>query len=1850
MRPNDDSQTPVVTGSRDLTADSKDDMNEPPILPPTSSAPFDGIGSPEGGPVVENTAPREAEEPAVSHGTDSNHALEAHAPSAPSEPLEESQPEETAMSVTGARSDETSQAVLESLAKEDGKAVFNEPEQPNGAEQDLFSQPVLEEPSAGLAVYEQIQALESHDNGAQVDSHEGNEQSATANGKASSATGGFWDNATDDGADGGEDFFNQLKTQTKPIYSPPDPDARFEEGIPLLNETSEAPVEAPTDAPAQPTEAAKPETQIDNIFAGDEDEGDDFFSQVQKGEPERELAPHLTRKNTTQVMDSVGEVPDSPVGDASPSVQDFNALLAPPSSKQVNKSSSEEDLAARWQAELSDNEEKQEPTEEDLAARWQAELDDDDLLMDDDASGSLPAGHAQSTQSSELNFAPAGVNGQNFGTQTAASTAYTPHQPPTLDLLQGMPVPKPPASAYFAPPPPRPETIRAESFAERSKEGYKSPYDVPENLARPRRPAKPVITAGPPSTASNVPPAGSMPTPPRSSSIPAPPPAASPVPPPPTSVSPPVGALPPAQPAAAQKNFYEDLPLPPPRPRSRPASSGRYTPSRTTTAPAGLSQPPPPPNPYAPSPQPSQRPQFSQPPEPQTQPQLQPPERLDPLANSLAPPPPTPPSASSRYSPKPPGMQGDTKPPPSPRYSPAPPPTSGPPRNRYVAQPPSTPGQGLTLPFQPRTSSPLAYHEKVSYQPSEPERRPSLEPAANLSPPNRFQPRPSLEQNPIPGPGDAVDSEVPKAETRQGVPPPTTRQMSPPRNIYAPPSYVDEFASRLPTANNGPSPFPVIETPDEDNSQFLPPRRSQTQSPSQQMAGPKLSIPSVDPFQRPASVHGSGSPTKPSPYAPAQVSARSRAPSLPLHFIPPSDEQQTDPLERWKGAPIVTFGFGGAITSCFPRHIPRYAAGQAAPMIKSCPGEVKICQLNDWIPPAEGIVAHPGPLKNKSKKKDVVSWLASKTAEFENEGLPQGAELDPDAYKRHDEKILLWKIVRVLVENDGALEGSAEVQKSLREVIFPQLQNGQYGDGFSGQNNFQPQNAPAQPDAIDSRLIDSLRDNLILGDREKAVWGAVDNRLWGHAMIIASTVDKSVWKQVVQEFVRREVRSATGNTESLAALYEIFAGNVEESIDELVPPSARAGLQMVSKVNGQESSKNTLDGLDSWRDTLGMVLSNRSPEDYQALLALGRLLLSYGRVEAAHICMIFSHAAVFGGVDDPQASIVLLGANHQHFPSTFMHDEDAILLTEVYEFATCILASLPQASLPHMMGFKMLHAWTLAERGRKSEALQYCDGIAAALKATTRPSGYFHQHLFAAVDELSARLRQTTGDGGSSWISRPSMEKVSGSMWARFNSFVSGEDDDAASTGSGKPQDADIGPFAKVTGTPTVSRSPSMSDLYSSYPAAGGQPIPGPPSRYHPSNQYAPNSSPEQFRGRSSLDSQRSFGFGRRGSQEPATPSESNYYPGGSTFNSPLVGYQSTPPQTSYMPLAPVEEDLPAQTPPQPTSAPMQASSISGSPYQPSYQPSNQPSMYTSDAYAQPFGDQGVNQADGFGYMPPSTGYGPPVEETGAMQEVVEEEQSKPFMDDDNDIAARQEAEQKAEKERQDRETAEAFRKAAEEDGNSTSTAVLHSMLTKTAKKPPAPSKKSSWFGSWFSGGSKKEPDTSNPNKPIRAKLGEENSFYYDTELKKWVNKKDPNSATTATPPPPPPKRMGPPSTSSNIPPAASTPPMASSASTGSRPSSSGAPPFISGSPAPPSTLGVPPPLPRSISTGVAAPTPSAASSAPGPALGPPPPRPATSLSNASSIDDLLGAPTARKGGAGGRGKKKGRYVDVMAQ
>ncbi|PGH00663.1 hypothetical protein GX51_05649 [Blastomyces parvus] len=1570
-------------------------------------------------------------------------------------------------------------------------------------------------------------------------------------------------------------FFNQLNTQTKPIYTPLEAESRFEEGMPLVDNAE----------PSSPTDNNQTEN-IDAIFKEDEPVDDaDFFA----SEPD---IPPFNRKTTSQVLDSLHVQQPQTMAASS------NDATPIPSRTEVNDNRIDEEPLA-----------DKEVPEEDLAERWKAVLDDDDLLIDDDLDalqtieGNPPNGTSENLPANYLS-----EHGQDSPLPTQHPprvNPYTPHQPSSSFMISGVTGPdygllNPSATAGAFSPAAQQHPTGAnmpESFSNQAKAGYQSPYDLPMEIIRPKhRTSQPTVSQ--PLPASNT----SIHPPPRKSSMSATRPSSS------SSAYTPLKPTPPPlsrreTEKPRSSSFFEELPV---VSRARPSTASKYAPPQTATHPVA----PPPSNPMAPNVIPTagltreSNEQF----------QLQKPERLDPYSSLPVPPGPTSSGPTGRYSPRPPTLHSGFKPASSPRYSPAPPSSSGAPLSKYASQPPSGYPSSTILPFQPRTSSPLAQQENLSQQ------YPSTAPAEftppdqTLSPPGivRSHTMPSNQHVPHVGPGT-----TPGSQYAGHVGP----QHSPPvRSTYEPVSSHNQITTMPSYPQPPPTSVPHQQSPEQ---QPRPPRRSQTSSPSRLQYEPMLSsVP--EPFQRPASVHSPGTSLQ---YQAHQ--SMKEAPSMELDFIYPTDGQELDPLQRWKGAPIFKFGFGGIIASSFPKRTPRYATGQLTPKIKPSPGEIKVHPIGDVFSQKGPSVKFPGPLRTKSKKKDVISWLSSMISGFENDST----SLNKSSPQRH-ETILLWKIMRVMVEHDGLLAGNPDVENSVRSILSPLPER---SSASSEALVFHPQlssvyeniSGEAQSEPMNVDIMETIRRYLLAGEREKAVWEAVDRRLWGHAMLISSTLDKSVWKQVMQEFIRREVKAVGNNTESMATLYEIFAGNLEESVDELVPPSARAGLQMVSKIGGPGHSKNALAGLDKWQETLCLILSNRSPDDHVALLALSRLLSAYGRIEASHICALFAKSVsaplVFSGPDDPQSQIVLLGADHRRYPFTFANDLNSVLLTEVYEFALSILSGSTTSIAPHFQAFKLQYALSLAENGDKAEAQQYCDAIGAILKSTTKPSPYYNQRFLFELDELTNRLRQSPTGGSSSWMSKPSMEKVSGSILAKFNSFVAGDDSDGGSTGSGKAGDADFGPFAKMVGTPPVSRSPSVHDAYAAFGIGQPTATTHATSRYAPGNQHAPYSSPDQYRSRGSLDSQRSPPSTSHSYSQGAAPREPNraientYHPIApqNVYSPPSVQARGSTPlqQSAYGHLAPVQE----------------IQSSRGLEHVGSEEPIHfggyQPVLHQQSTMEQEIGSPPTENKT---YEPPAgtTGYEPPSYEPGPVDtdESDKEKPKKSFMDDDDaDFTPRDEAIRKAEKERQDREADEAFRKAAEED----------------AKKHAA--EKKGWFSWW----SKKDPNASSPG-PIRAKLGEENSFYYDKELKRWVNKKDPNSATTtahSTPPPPrgpaPPTRSasatnGSPQFGNNIPTSGSAPTLAPPPNPSSGPPSQlgdSSPRNLSpGIPslAPPSSAS-PVPMPRSVSAGL-------------------PSRPGTALSNASSIDDLLGAPQARKGNTV-RGKKKGRgYIDVMAK
>ena len=1358
--------------------------------------------------------------------------------------------------------------------------------------------------------------------------------------------------------------------------------ANFEESLPLVD----------SEEKSIQTNAGPSEPNLDDAFGSSVPE-DDFYtrvSQIDSALSDALETSDAKSTNSSQELDPLHGHSAHSHGDfmseedIRPSLKDLTGGGIAVSTSTVISQVAAEGLDKSSASLSNDLQARPDPTEEELAAKWQAALGDDDLLDDepgvdpsaffeDDGEGfledELDAMH--STTFSPPSLQPVtGPNGQLQGFNNVST--------PSLQSAQrGIPQNKYAPSQIFNSI--SSEEQRSSSYAPigslsgsgsqantqilssdfNAPTESKSPYDLPFDVTRPKkRPERlqdfaPAPPQPPPRTSSISNAIGSsgldtpqltsssqtMRTKPSTSSffeeLPV------------TAKRPSVvqrsfthnaasaGApTPPPQlrPKASTGSFFEDLA---PAPKPRPSANLGRTPS---FAPSLLS----PPAPRAPLQAPTQK--SSQniatqapttnsrvpflPPEPQ----LLPPQRMPLFENqSTSPlPPQTAPAIQSRYSPAP------------------PPTTQSANRNRYAAStiPPRPSSVSASMPFQPRTSSPLARSASTSHQESE-----SFEDDQSLKP----QQGPPLTGSLRPSLRSAQTSQYPPSPRVNSVFAPddrdqSARQLS--RSVEEAESLSSARAYHHPLEQTyAPTPDPQI----SETRGFDPPPRSRPSSPNafnQQTMAPPLDHATVSKSASINDLKGFARNMPPAQYITSN--------SLPAPFpsqntthtdlIIPTDGREHDPLQRWKGAPIFNFGLGSNAVSSFPKYVPMFTSGNVKPLKKCLPGEVKL-DLSTGLELDERIVSFPGPLRSKSKKKEVLEWLNKAIDQLSQQVTALGlTQIPAEIQKRHGEKVLLWKMLKVMIENDGVMEGSAPALKAVQAVLSHQdvtqeapqpLHQLTHASSAFQRSIFKSAISRENPNTEDPGALESLHKLLLQGEREKAVWLAVDQHLWGHAMLICSTLSNEIWKQIIQEFVRQEVRAHNENAESIAALYAVFAGNWEESVDQLVPPSARAGFQMISKTTSSGPTKNALDGLDQWQETLALILSNRTSEDQKAIAALGRLLLTYGRIEAAHICFLFSRSQmIFSGADEAHMGTVLLGADHTNQPFDFGRDIDGILLTEVYEFATSVLAPSPSTTaLPHLQSFKLQHAILLAEGGQREKAMSYCDALQSIMKSTTKPSPYYHKYFFSQLNDFNDRLRQVPKESGASWIARPSMEGVSGSVWNKFTKFVQGDDSDAASAGSGKAFDGDPKPFAGLTDTPVISRDPSPNSSYGSYPN-GSSFGPGEyahlktNSKYAPSSTHTPLSVPDQ-----SLQANQHRLDVRPSSNEPSRQGPLRKQPSYASMPNTSPDFSRKPHNETYQPALSNVNSYSSATLPRPGSSSSTPSRGAYSPYAPNPSP-----------------------------------------------------------------------------------------------------------------------------------------------------------------------------------------------------------------------------------------------------------------------------------------------------------------------
>ncbi|KAG5642961.1 hypothetical protein DXG03_001843 [Asterophora parasitica] len=900
-----------------------------------------------------------------------------------------------------------------------------------------------------------------------------------------------------------------------------------------------------------------------------------------------------------------------------------------------------------------------------------------------------------------------------------------------------------------------------------------------------------------------------------------------------------------------------------------------------------------------------------------------------------------------------------------------------------------------------------------------------------------------------------------------------------------------------------------------------------------------------------ASHHSTLQPEYPVQEAPVKSFQTPYAPS-------PSLMGANDPLGRTSSrVPIFSFGFGGKFVTCFHGADSLSTGFDVALASRNSTG-VHIRVLKKLIPESAldtSTASFPGPLfgdssstslvlsgantQAKTKKAKVTKYLSQRTDE-----LALGLRyLRPESIegRRAEGKLVLVRLLQLMVEHDGRLTGTPELDIAVRLALVPRLEGTFGANGFSAVADTQasilpgfstgPQESPISVTTLRSSALDKIQDFLLRGERRQAYHFALDEKLWAHAMVVSSSIDKDSWKEVVGEFIRTELGIAnlqspnsvttTNGRESLRAAYSLFSGQGAAAVQELAPQS------LLARANGrlQPLGSNNLNStprtpnfaaaaattvppetLSKWAETIAMMLSHPlSQEASAALTALGDHLAVNHLVEAAHVCYLLApQTSSWGGSAHPSARLVLIGSrNPQSWPQ-FAKDQDSLIFSEIAEFALS-LATPPKGQdaftgIAHLQAYRFIRAIALAEIGDIQQANKYCDAVTATI---VRSSPYATPALLEQLKGLSDRIAGVTQVDKSFWtgakLSKPSLDTIGGWLEGRFTKLVTGDADmdKMPEEELMKPDEVGFsGPFSHYStissATPSARSSPqpSVVNLNVLPPAP-------PPRSGSAMASSSPYTHPQIDRASSAMDyTRRKPSPGPRiASAHPSTTS----FASAPSFGQALNGQRS---HNGYSPSEDLITPRPSLTTDEDDSNTQEATWWGGTGYaetSPTQTPTASTFMRVDGTELSPSAS-----ADGFislmdtaySAVPPSTTRSTP--------------QSSPHLDeeDEEDLGFGNSKREKQEKVNAENEAPK----------SSPSPQPAQPAAPTPAENGAEPAAAGGWLSRWW-----KKSDAA-PG-PVKASLGEESAFYYDKDLKRWVNKKAGAEAPKPAAPPPPPSR-----------------------------------------------------------------------------------------------------------------------------
>ncbi|KAA8522222.1 hypothetical protein F0562_012895 [Nyssa sinensis] len=333
---------------------------------------------------------------------------------------------------------------------------------------------------------------------------------------------------------------------------------------------------------------------------------------------------------------------------------------------------------------------------------------------------------------------------------------------------------------------------------------------------------------------------------------------------------------------------------------------------------------------------------------------------------------------------------------------------------------------------------------------------------------------------------------------------------------------------------------------------------------------------------------------------------------------------------------------------------------------------------------------------------------------------------------------------------------------------------------------------------------------LVSGRKKEALHCAQEGQLWGPALVLAAQLGNQFYVDTVKQMAVRQLVAGS----PLRTLCLLIAGQPAEVFS--TDTTAYSGVPGAVNMSQQPAQFSTNGMLDDWEENLAVISANRTKDDELVLIHLGDCLWKErSDIIAAHICYLVAEAN-FEPYSD-SARLCLIGADHWKFPRTFASPE-AIQRTELYEYSK-VLGNSQFVLLP-FQPFKLIYAHMLAEVGRISESLKYCQAVLKSLKTGRAPEVDTWRQVVSSLEE---RIR-THQQGGYSTNLAPA--KLVGKLLNLFDStahrVVGGLPPPVPSTSQGSVLGNEH--YNQPMG-PRVSTSQSTMTMSSLMPSASMEPI-----------------------------------------------------------------------------------------------------------------------------------------------------------------------------------------------------------------------------------------------------------------------------------------------------------------------------------------------------------------------------------------------------------------------------------------